>query len=613
MIKTIILGFDAFDPRILEKLHERNRVPNLSKWIHTGGYARFGVANPPQSEVSWTSIATGQNPGEHAIFDFVHRNPKTYQTYVSLLPTQKGLGGTQFVSPHNCNTLFDQATRLGYPAKSFWWPATFPARYESPVQTIPGLGTPDLRGRLGVGTILTTAQGLHQEDLKTEIQALKPQNRRIFSGSLLGPVKKSRSGTQETAITVKLTLEKDRTARLQLDKRAIDLKLGEWSPILELRIKVNPIYAIKAVTRVILTSVDPEVSLYFLPLQIHPLHSPWRYGTSPGFVKDTWKNCGPFLTLGWPQDTTALEEGWINDEQFLLLCSTIFQERERTLSYHLNKFQEGVLAAVFDSLDRVQHMFWGDRQDIIESWYVQLDGLVGRIQEDMSEKALRDSRILVVSDHGFCGFNYKVHLNRWLIDHGYLKTTCNESNGNLSSVIWSQSQAYAIGLNSLYLNLDGREGEGIVTDDQKSKLSDEIGAALLAWKGPDGSPVIRRVYKNEEAFRGSNNSYGPDLVIGYTPGYRASAETGLGGWKAESLEYNRDHWGGDHCIDPESVPGVIFCNQGLENYPAPSYEDFPYLAIGTVLDRGDSRPPPTQSEDEDEKLLEERLKGLGYL
>ncbi|MCK4899959.1 MAG: alkaline phosphatase family protein, partial [Anaerolineales bacterium] len=86
-MKTIILGFDAFDPRFFENLAQNGRLPNLSRFLSIDGYRRFEVSNPPQSEVSWTSIATGLNPGGHGIFDFVHRDPKSYTPFISMLPT----------------------------------------------------------------------------------------------------------------------------------------------------------------------------------------------------------------------------------------------------------------------------------------------------------------------------------------------------------------------------------------------------------------------------------------------------------------------------------------------------------------------------------------------
>ena len=110
-MKTIIIGLDAFDPLFFEKLYQEKKLPNLGKLASSKGYAHFQISNPAQSEVSWTSIATGLNPGGHGIFDFVHRNPETYGLFVSLLPTRSGLLGTQFTQPHSADTVFDAAVK----------------------------------------------------------------------------------------------------------------------------------------------------------------------------------------------------------------------------------------------------------------------------------------------------------------------------------------------------------------------------------------------------------------------------------------------------------------------------------------------------------------------
>ena len=91
---TLILGLDAFDATTFEQLSEQGKLPNLTEYVEAGRYARFEVANPPQSEVSWTSIATGLNPGGHGLFDFVYRDPATYHIGVSLLPTRRGFAGS---------------------------------------------------------------------------------------------------------------------------------------------------------------------------------------------------------------------------------------------------------------------------------------------------------------------------------------------------------------------------------------------------------------------------------------------------------------------------------------------------------------------------------------
>ncbi len=614
-MRVLIIGLDAFEPRTFERLHENGRLPHLSRYVAKGGYSRFAVSNPPQSEVSWTSIATGLNPGGHGMFDFVHRDPATYALNVSLLPTKSGLGGTQFALPFSARTLFDRAVTQGFPATVLWWPAMFPARVQSPVRTLPGLGTPDILGRLGVGTFFTTNEDMGRANgRKIPIVTLQKQSTGQYSGRLVGPIRKKRSGAEASSVPLSVERTGDRSVRVQVGKHTVELFEGQWSSIIEVSFKVGRFITIKALTQFVLSQAQPDIHLYALPLQIHPLHSPWRYATPRGFVKNTWQAQGPFLTLGWPQDTTALEEGCITDEQFLALCDSIVSARENVLMHHLEQFREGVLATVFDTLDRVQHMFWRDRPDLIDEWYVKLDALVGRIEKRLEELGAKDkTKIVILSDHGFVDFKYKAHLNRWLLDNRYLTPKEVGDAGSFQNVDWSQSQAYAIGLNSVYLNMQGREGKGIVKAVEKEATLNKLCDDLLQWRGDDGTAVVQKVWRQSEAFQGPLTQYGPDIMVGFAPGYRASAQTGLGAWEKSSIEINRDHWGADHCINPEAVPGVIFASEGLSEFPNPSYRDIPALTIGAAPDASGAAPPPTSSGNEDEAAVEERLRSLGYL
>lgn len=610
---TLIIGLDAFDPGIVERMVEAGKLPNLAKFVRNNGYARFEVANPPQSEISWSSIATGLNPGGHGMFDFVHRDPASYALNVSLLPTRKSMMGVSFAFPHNAPTIFDQAAQEGYPSTALWWPATFPAHLDSPVRNIPGLGVPDVLGRLGVGAAYSPDAGLKDENRKTPVETLTRLGKGRYSGQLKGPAQQK--GRQVQGATLEFVLDRidEQAARLSVGRNVLTLIKGKWSPVIEIVFKAGLWMNIHAITRVVMNQVDPEPALYFLPLQIHPLHSPWPYAAPPGFVRQTWNSCGAFLSLGWPQDTTGLEEKLITDEQFLHLCESIFTTRRNIFLYHLKDFREGLFANVFDTLDRVQHMYLRDRPEVVDAWYQKFDELVGLAEQMAAGKGWQDLRMVVVSDHGFSRFDYKVHLNQWLIECGYISLKPGRQERGLASADWARTRAYAVGLNSLYLNLQGRESQGCVAQDRREALSDEIRAELLDLRGPDGRQVVQTVRSQKEAFEGPLAEYGPDLVIGYAPGYRASAQTGLGTWENKLFETNTDHWGADHCIAPEAVSGVLFCNQGLANFPRPSYRDIPALTIGKNVDnKGNIKPPPT-SGNEDQKIVEERLKGLGYL
>lgn len=601
-MKTVILGLDAFDPNLFEQLSDEGKLPYLSRYRDDGKYSRFTVSSPPQSEVSWTSIATGLNPGGHGMFDFVHRDPSNYGLIVSLLPTQKSIVGTQFARPYNAKTIFDQAVSDGYPATSLWWPATFPAKPQSPVHSIPGLGTPDILGQLGVGTLFTLPNEKPTKVEKTRHVVLERKRKGEYSADFPGPLRKRKGEMQPATVPLSVTIDGSE-AKITVGKERVTVAVGQWSPIVTLTFKMGWLFSVRAITRLIV-STEPTVQIYALPLQIDLTKTLWHTATPPRWAKQLWREHGPFLTLGWPQDTTGLEEGCITDEQFLALCTDIVKAREAVLMGEIGRFREGIIGCIFDTLDRIQHMFWRDRPDIVAAWYEKLDGLVGRVQQ-----RLQADQLLIVSDHGFSDFHTKAHLNRWLRDNGYL--TIHGDNETFRNIDWSQTTAYAIGLNSLYLNLQGREGQGIVSPDERATLLNEISAKMTRWQDESGGSVVRQLLAREEAFDGALVEYAPDLVVGYAPGYRASSQTGLGEWGNHALEANHDHWGADHCIDASAVSGVIFAQRDLVNFPNPSYRDIPALAIGKNPDGSNVKPPPTSADDD--ALIEERLKGLGYL
>jgi len=609
-MRTVILGFDSFDPVQFERLNGAGKMLHLGELLDAKGYSRLEVCSPPQTEVSWTSIATGVDPGSHGIFDFVHRDPATYAPYVSLLPTKQTIFGEQFLPPYTTKTFFQEAADMGYPATAMWWPALFPARPEIPVATIPGLGTPDIRGQLGVGTYLTTEP---VEKKKSKVVLLTPYGKGRFSGVLEGPQIKVKTGISFATQPVVVDVLDENEVRLTIGKQDLRLKPGKWSPIIELVFPAGFAFSIHAITQVIVTEVKDIVSLYFLPLQIHPLHSVSHYATPASFIKDAWKNSGPFLTLGWPQDTNALEDGCITDEQFLDLCGLIFESRKRVYFHQLEHFREGVLAGIFDCLDRVQHMFLHDQSDVVDSWYLKLDEFVGQVQGKVEQLGLENHRFLVLSDHGFRPFDYKVHLNRWLADHGYMELLTPPKNDEPAKTAWDKTRAYAVGLNSLYLNVAGREGQGIIQAEEVESTLEEIKSKLLNWVGPNGQPVVSRALLKHEAFSGPYSRLGPDIVVGYAPGYRASSETGLGKLTSDVIiEPNHDHWSADHCIDAAKVPGVLFSNRDVSKIPGLSFRDIPFLAIGKHLDQSYIK-PPSKTGPKGQNDLEERLKGLGYL
>ncbi|HDP94742.1 MAG TPA: nucleotide pyrophosphatase, partial [Candidatus Aminicenantes bacterium] len=178
-----------------------------------------------------------------------------------------------------------------------------------------------------------------------------------------------------------------------------------------------------------------------------------------------------------------------------------------------------------------------------------------------------------VSDHGFGPFNRGFHLNSWLHKEGYLvlKDGKKESGKWFADVDWSRSRAYGQGLNGIFLNLKGREKQGIVVPGREAEaLKREICKKLGSLTDPrSGSRVIRQAWPSEAIYRGPYLRNAPDVILGYEKGMRVSWESAVNTIGPELYADNTRWWSGDHAFTRDQVPGIFFSNRPIrESNPA---------------------------------------------
>jgi predicted AlkP superfamily phosphohydrolase/phosphomutase len=193
--------------------------------------------------------------------------------------------------------------------------------------------------------------------------------------------------------------------------------------------------------------------------------------------------------------------------------------------------------------------------------------VIGEILARYSNRAT----VLVMSDHGFANFGRQFNLNSWLRNEGYLGPR--DCRSIMADVDWSQTRAYGLGINGLYLNMKEREREGVVAPNrQRDELLAELVSRLEAVRDVNGQRVIRHAYRADKVYSGSATQLAPDLIIGYNRGWRASWATCLGGLTDAVLSDNDSAWSADHCADAAELPGVLFSNRPVDA-DAPSLID----------------------------------------
>jgi predicted AlkP superfamily phosphohydrolase/phosphomutase len=336
---------------------------------------------------------------------------------------------------------------------------------------------------------------------------------------------------------------------------------------------------VKGICRFYLKQTHPRFQLYVSPINIDPKNPALPISTPASYSSDLAKQIGEYHTQGIAEDTKAIMAGVLDDKEYLEQSHTVLAEHRRAFDTEFPKFKDGLFFFYFSSLDLNAHVMWRltDPQSpvydaalaaqygtAIEEFYEQIDQVLGEVMPKVDE----NTTLLVLSDHGFAPYRHSFNLNTWLLNNGYIarkEGLSGDVSVPFSDLDWSRTRAYGVGLNGLYLNIRGRERDGIVEPGaQADALLQELRQKLLEVRDPkDGSQVITRIDFASEAYQGPYARSGPDALVGYNRGYRAGWTTITGGFPPDVLEDNTNAWSGDHCMDFTKVPGVLLSNRKI--------------------------------------------------
>ena len=571
--KLIVLGIDGMDPGFLER--HWDSLPNLDRLRREGEFQRLGTTIPPQSPVAWSTFITGLDPGGHGIFDFVHRDPATMAPFSSLgetLESRHKLALGPYTLPLSAGEVrsFRQGKAFwqilaehGIPATILRMPVNFPP-VRCHCQELSGMGTPDLEGTFGTFTFFTDDPFAASEELAGgRIVNVKPNGNDAIL-PLQGPANSLRKDRATTKIEIAAHLDPAaRAARFDLPEGRIILKQGEWSDWLRVRFPLIPAVSATGMIRIYAKELQPRLQIYVSPVNMDPERPELPISNPAGYSSELAGAVGRFYTQGIAEDTAALRASVLDLHEYLEQSRKVTDEELAILRYAVQHFRGGLLFQHFLGIDQNSHMLWGKHEPELLDTYQRIDEAIGWVRAHAA-----DANLIVMSDHGFAAFDRAFHLNTWLYREGFLSLDdpSNIGAGELfAHVDWSRTQAYALGLNGLYLNLRGRERQGIVEQGEPAaRLLRVISRRLLDYRDPQsGRQAVSDMYSPRELFHGGALAFAPDLIVGYSPDYRCSWQSALGGIPAETIEDNRDAWIGDHCIAARHVPGVLLTQHPL--------------------------------------------------
>ncbi len=590
--RVVVLGLDGLEPTLADQFLAEGRLPHLARLRAAGSYIRLGTTWPPLSPVAWSSFSTGTNPGKHNIFDFLSRDPADYRPTISsvyLHQPRRKLRLGPYVVP-----LSKPEIRNLRKSKPFWnvlsehgvfsavlrVPITFPPDRFRGVQ-LAAMCVPDLRGTQGMflhfveeGDEGVTTDGDVGGD---RIRVTRREN--TVEAYLRGPANTLRRDRAELRLPFRVRANGGGTAQLHIGDTRVDLPLHQHSEWVRIAFSAAPGVKVRGVCRFLLKRYEAPFEMYCTPLQIDPAKPVMPISHPPTYAPYLACRQGPYATLGLAEDTWSLSERVLSEDEFLAQAYDIHAERETMFFDALAQVRQGLVACVFDAPDRIQHMFFRfldqthpavspdqrhTHAHAIRDMYERMDALVGRTLEQLGP----DDALLVMSDHGFKSFRRGVDLNAWLLKNGYLRLkegAAVSTHPYLADVDWSATRAYALGLAGLFLNLAGREAQGIVAPGEPARLLlRELRDKLTGLRDEERGQVgIHEAVINTDVYRGPYRENSPDLIVGYNVGYRVSWDAAVGKAGPHVFSDNTKAWSGDHCVHPSLVPGVLFSNRRL--------------------------------------------------
>lgn len=340
------------------------------------------------------------------------------------------------------------------------------------------------------------------------------------------------------------------------------------------------------------------------------------------------------LVSGYVADVKGFRterKDWLRDEIFAM-------SRKQWQAVHwLLKEQEWDYFHFVDiGLDRIHHGFWNfyDRQHVryeadnryegvIPDYYAWLDEQIGMVMESLDE----ETALLVVSNHGAQRLDGGFAVNQWLIEQQLLvldEPVTDVTPFDQLKVNWSKTRVWSEGGDcaSVFLNVEGREPQGIVPVADYESFREQMKTQFESLVDAQGQPLKSLVFKPDRIYREVAN-VAPDLIVHFKDSYLRS----VGSVGHPSLYVQENDTGPDACnhaqfgmfilVAPNNPLGGHYEGARLLDM-APTLLDLagheiPGSMQGRSLIAGLERPRPNDPNDDAERIIHERLAGLGYV
>ena len=542
--RLLMLGVDAALPELILRFTDEGVMPTTKKLMERGFFSPVMTTFPPLTAAAWGAIVCGAGPGTAAIPSLMVHEPgepldKWYTSFDRRML--------------KAETLWEAGARADKKTVLVNWPVTYPLGIKKGIQLAASLNPPFRYFYMPLWDIASSS-----------IFSTQPERCNQVPGRAVKIVLEPATGwlnlpphtgqPLETIIDVPPAYAKGRQYHVLVldsqgqgyDRMIISPSKDAGQAVADLREKERSDWITESF--VDLEGKERKGRFYF---HLEELAGPDRFKlyqsalntaeifTVPAeLTEELIKAAGPYMEV---DDPWAYMDGWVSLDFYLDQLTAHNDWWEKATRYGLGKIDWDMAFSWVGTVDHVQHVLYGGIDpkcsyydpdqapkimNCIRRVYSEVDQRMGRILEDVD---LNETLVCIVSDHGFSSIEWNPYLKHHLAKAGLLKFDLDTESGEMK-IDWSRTKCFPLEPchAHIFVNLKGRDPDGIVEPEDYEKVQEEIIDALMAMRNPvsGGKVVATAVTKQEAGTLGVFQNQGfdriGDVLFALRPQYMAN-------------------------------------------------------------------------------------------
>ncbi|MHB1394326.1 MAG: alkaline phosphatase family protein [Clostridia bacterium] len=545
--KVLFLGLDAAMPDLVKKFVEEGNMPNTAKLMGQGIFSRLETVFPPLTAAAWTAIVSGAGAGTNGVPSLMvkHAGEELNHWHTSFDRNEV-----------LCETLWDVGNRSGLKSALINWPVTFPLggiEESQGVQVAGSLNPPfryfymplwDVASSAVFSDKLLNCNQIPGRAVKIETKPaegwsnLPNSHMPVLEFEITAPPTYVEGYKMQVAMYATTAEGYDRvliSETKDASKAVTDITLGDYGPWI--------VKSFKARDRVRdgcfrfqifeLSKDGKHFKLYQ-----SAVNTAESYSVPSSLTKEVKNVAGTFMEV---DDPWAFMDGWMPIDLYMEQLGLHANWWGNTTRYVLANKEWDLGFSWVGTIDHIEHVLYsgivpGARvydpdkadwcMDKIRTTYKQIDDNIGKILEVVD---LKETIVVLISDHGMTHLDWSPYVKEHLSRNGLLDYVLDLSHDDPSnlSINWENTKCHPLEPchAHIFINLKGRDPQGIVEPEDYEKVQGEIIRALMNMKDPEtGESIVSLAIKKKEAGtlgiqKGLGYDRIGDVVYAWKPGY----------------------------------------------------------------------------------------------